>query len=258
MGAASGALRVVFVAEDVSAIAGGLPAVVRQLSGRLVSRGVRVQVLYAKGDRADLPNGVEIHYFPPGKLGQVWSWGVGLRGRTRRLANQMDGMCPVFHLHGVWSAPQYFAAISARAYGVPFIVSPHGMLEPWLWDEQGWKVRMKKRFYWAVAGYPALSKATVIHAITPLEQQHLSRIFPGNRIEIIPNAIDIPEFGLGLASERENKILYLGRIEPKKGADILLRAFAAAIAPFCPAGPLPITTRSYSGSIKDSTPFRHG
>jgi glycosyltransferase involved in cell wall biosynthesis len=68
----------------------------------------------------------------------------------------------------------------------------------------------------------------VIHAITPLEQRHLSRIFPRKRIEIIPNAIDIPKSGPGLAGEREKKILYLGRIEPKKGADILLRAFAAA------------------------------
>jgi glycosyltransferase involved in cell wall biosynthesis len=189
---------------------------------------VRVQVLYAKGDRADLPDGVEIHYFPPGKLGQVWSWGVGLRSCTRRLATQLDGMHSVFHLHGVWSAPQYFAAMSACDHGVPFIVSPHGMLEPWLWDDQGWKIRIKKRLYWAVTGYPALSKASVIHAITPLEQKHLSGIFPRKRIEIIPNAIDIPEFGRGLADERGKRILYLGRIEPKKGADILLRAFAAA------------------------------
>src|SRR5467141_3558431 len=28
-----------------------------------------------------------------------------------------------------------------------------------------------------------------------------------------------------------------------------LRAFAAAIAPFCPAGPLPITKRSYSAAV---------
>jgi len=102
------------------------------------------------------------------------------------------------------------------------------MLEPWLWDQQGWKIRAKKRLYWSALAYPALSKASVIHAITPLEQNNLARLFPGNRIEVIPNAIDVSGEDYCPQVERGKTILFLGRIEPKKGVDLLLRAFARA------------------------------
>ncbi len=46
-----GRVKVVFVAEDVSATAGGVPAVVRQLSGKLVASGVQVHVLHCGAGR---------------------------------------------------------------------------------------------------------------------------------------------------------------------------------------------------------------
>lgn len=55
-------------------------------------------------------------------------------------------------------------------------------------------------------------------------------LFPSNRIEVIPNAIDLDEYPVAESSqqERERLILFVGRIEPKKGVDILLYAFVAA------------------------------
>ncbi|HUW75526.1 MAG TPA: glycosyltransferase [Gallionella sp.] len=223
-----GQLRVVHVAEDVARIAGGVPAVVHQLSERLSRNGIPVQIVHATGDPGELPPGVEVFTFPPTGLGRLWSWGRGLRGGVARLAEASNGDAPVFHVHGAWSAPQYFAARTAHQAGVPFVFTAHGMLEPWLWDQQGWKIRAKKRVYWSALAYPSLSKASVIHAITPLEQKHLARLFPNNRIEVIPNAIDMSDTEECPQDERCKTILFLGRIEPKKGVDVLLRAFASA------------------------------
>jgi len=221
-------VKVVFVAEDVSVISGGAPAVVRQLSGKLVACGVQVHVLYSKGDATVLPAGVHAYSFPPSHAGRLWGWGRGLRVAVNHLSIIDDTLLPLFHLHGVWSAPQYFAAVSSRANRTPFIVSTHGMLEPWLWNKQGWRVMAKKRVYWTSLAYPALRHAKAIHAITPMERDNLAKLFPRNRIEVIPNAIDIPDAALSADVIWEKKILYLGRIEPKKGVDILLNAFIAA------------------------------
>lgn len=223
-----GRLRVVHIAEDVAKITGGVPAVVHQLSERLSHSGIQVQIVHSTGDPGELPPGVEAFTFPPAGLGRRWSWGRGLREGVARLAEPSNGDAPVFHVHGAWSAPQYFAAHAAHRAGVPFVFTAHGMLEPWLWDQQGWKVRAKKRIYWSALAYPALSKANVIHAITPLEERHLARLFPKNRIEVIPNAIDVDDAEGCTQSERGKTILFLGRIEPKKGVDVLLRAFASA------------------------------
>jgi glycosyltransferase involved in cell wall biosynthesis len=219
-------LRVVNIAEDLTPAAGGVPAVVRQLSERLSRSGVRVQIVHATGEPGELPPGVEVFSFPPVGLRRLWSWGDGLQDGLARLAMSDNGDVPVFHVHGAWSAPQYFCARIAHLAGVPFVFTAHGMLEPWLWDQQGWKVRAKKRAYWSAMAFPVLSKASVIHAITPLEQEHLARLFPNNHIEVIPNAIDVDDAVDCLQNERGKTILFLGRIEPKKGVDLLLRAFS--------------------------------
>jgi len=222
-------LRVVHIAEEVSEIAGGVPAVVFQLSKRLAARGITTQVAFAKGTSDFLPAGIDSFAFPPSVLGRLWSWSYRLQTDVVKLTTRQDHDWPVFHIHGIWSAPQYFASRAADLSGVPFVVTAHGMLEPWLWNKQGFIIHAKKLIYWKLFGYPALSKARVIHAITPMERTHLSNLFPKNRIVIIPNAIDLAEYqDIDTSNEKQKVILFLGRVEPKKGVDILLKSFARA------------------------------
>jgi glycosyltransferase involved in cell wall biosynthesis len=104
------------------------------------------------------------------------------------------------------------------------------MLEPWLWNQQGSAKRLKKTLYWTAMAYPAFRKAATIHAVTPLERNHLRELLPDNRIEVIPNAVDGSRALTEATSEDldDSLIVFLGRIEPKKGVDILLHAFATA------------------------------
>lgn len=223
-----GAERVIHVAEDVSAISGGVSAVVRQLSKGILRQGMMVQLIHAAGDQDELPVGLESFAFPSSGFGAAWFWGRGLRSGIIKLISQPVRERSLFHIHGAWAAPQYFAARAAHAAKIPFVFSAHGMLEPWLWNEQGLLTRIKKKVYWKLFAYPALSNATVIHAITPLEREHLARLFPKNRIEVIPNAIEVDDSYQRSSRERTKTILFLGRIEAKKGVDILLSSFGQA------------------------------
>jgi glycosyltransferase involved in cell wall biosynthesis len=224
----SNSLRVVHVAEDIDRIAGGIPAVVRQLTCRLSKRGVSVQIAHATGDSSGVSASVEVLTYPPLGRGKYWSSGKGLkRGLFSLTRSNHESRC-VFHIHGAWSAPQYYAALACIKTNTPFIFTAHGMLEPWLWNQQGWTKWIKKKIYWLSMAYPVLSKATVIHAITPLEQKNLQALFPKNRVEVIPNAIEINDETDVQGIERQKSILFLGRIEPKKGVDLLLEAFSIA------------------------------
>ena len=97
--------------------------------------------------------------------------------------------------------------------------------------------RIKKLAYWFSLGYPAFRHLPVFHAITPDERDDLRRHFPRGRFEVIPNAIDLQEADLflsqaddlGLPALDSPYLLFLGRLHPKKGADIIISSFAQSL-----------------------------
>lgn len=218
---------VLHVTEDMAAASGGVPAVVRQLASRWALAGQATTVLHAKGDASDLMGGVRVIREAPEGLGRIWSYSSGLRAATRTLMLDTHRDGGVVHVHGLWAAPPTLAAQAAAAHEVPFIFTAHGMLVPWLWTHQGLAVRLKKTLFWHLLAAPGLRRSTVVHAITPMERDELRRLLPGRRIEVIPNAIELSP-AVAAQGHHERVVLFLGRIEPKKGVDILIRAFADA------------------------------
>jgi len=125
--------------------------------------------------------------------------------------------------------PLYWAA---QCHNVPYIISPRGMLEPWA---LGYK-SSKKKFYYHLLEKPALQKAKVIHALARDEAERIVPLQLPTPIAILPNGIDRSEFE-ALPSNKlfhqivpglthKKLILFLGRIDPKKGLDLLAPAFA--------------------------------
>jgi glycosyltransferase involved in cell wall biosynthesis len=74
---------------------------------------------------------------------------------------------------------------------------------------------------------PAVPKQALVHTITPLERENVGRLLPDNRTILIPNAIHVHESGEPAGSP-EKLILFLGRLHPIKGVDLLLEAFHQA------------------------------
>lgn len=222
-------MQIVHITHDMDPLSGGIPAVVRQLSEQLHSTEwpLKNSVIYANGGDVDTPYFHQAYSHPPHRLTKHWCLGPGLIESISSYVNSGHGDT-LFHIHGVWSAPQYYGARLAKQGRVPFVVSAHGMLEPWLWNQQGLPKLLKKKAYWNLIAQRALGEATVLHAITPLEQTHLRKLFPRHRrIEVIPNAISIPVSPPAKA-EPQHRLLFLGRIEPKKGVHLLIDAFSNA------------------------------
>jgi glycosyltransferase involved in cell wall biosynthesis len=136
----------------------------------------------------------------------------------------------IVHLHGVWSGFLAAFAQTARRHGIPYIVAPHGMLEPW-----PLKVRNRRKAV-ALRTYQGwiLRDAAAVHATSEGEADNLRRLgLTKSPIFVIPNAIDAPPDLESPASEAprpagaRKRMLFLSRVHPKKGLDLLLRAWAA-------------------------------
>jgi len=129
----------------------------------------------------------------------------------------------MFHIHGVWMYPQLVAARFCEKHKIPFLLSCHGMYEPWLWS----KGKFKKKMYFNILANNYFSKATFIHAITPQEKVNLQNIFKRNKIVEIPNLIqNFTSVNHSKPKIDDKYILYLGRLDEKKGIDILLESIS--------------------------------
>ncbi|MFH0887169.1 MAG: glycosyltransferase [bacterium] len=136
----------------------------------------------------------------------------------------------VVHLNNYWSYQNILAAECAIRNDVPFILSPHGSLPIIM---RGY---IRKYLFNLIFGRKILKRASRIIAVSQMEfEQVLKRGVSPEKIRIIPNAINLSEnifdkrgsFRAKYNIDKYTKIiLFLGRIHPIKGVDLLVRAFA--------------------------------
>src|SRR2546426_647277 len=202
----------------------------------MVSAGVDVDIISVGDDPLPAPAGARLVNAPPFGLTGPWRWSWRLRDRIEARARRDGSDSLVVHVHGTWLASQWYAARIARDRGIPTVWSAHGQLEPYHWSDRGVVHLLKKRLYWRLMAFPAFRSVRVIHAITQQEKENLSTFFKDQPIVVIPNAADLGEIDRAMAAidsrvQKEPVIGFLGRFHPKKGVEILIRAFAEARLP---------------------------
>jgi glycosyltransferase involved in cell wall biosynthesis len=150
----------------------------------------------------------------------------------RRALREEVGHFDVVHVHSLYLYPQLAASREAARRNVPYVVSPHGALDPWL--------RRRRRLRKTVAELAwqrrMLSQAAALHFTSEEEARLTGDVAPGVPRLIVPLGIRSADFeALPPASSfrarflngRDGRVvLSLGRLSPKKGLDVLIRAFA--------------------------------
>ncbi len=140
----------------------------------------------------------------------------------------------VLHVHGLWMYPGWLARKLAAAAGVPRIVSPHGMLDPWALKNS----RGKKRLAAGIFENQNLRTAGCLHALSEAEAGGFRELGLKNPVAVIPNGIELPDAGRPTSAgppppwqdfvrPGQKVLLFLSRIHPKKGLINLLKAWAS-------------------------------
>lgn len=129
----------------------------------------------------------------------------------------------VVHINGCWQPQLAFFQWAAQSLQIPVVLSPHGMLEPWI---------VKRHFL--TRKWPAIhlyqgglvKRADYLHATADAEKENLLRLGWNPRIAVIPNAVNIDDLPLKNNWSPKRRIVFMSRLHVKKGIELLLEALS--------------------------------
>jgi len=210
------------------------------LSAALAFRGIDVTIITtdSNGDIGQIPldvplnqplqqNGYQIIYFRCSPF-RRYKFSLSLLQWLNENARQFD----LAHIHALFSPVTTFAATIARYHHLPYIIRPCGMLDPA--DLQ--KKKRLKQIYATLLERPNLAGAAAIH-FTSKEEAKISERFglgstgktPVPRDLVIPLGVTGGLLPKRLRESQVPIILFMSRIEPKKGLDLLIPALESIL-----------------------------
>jgi poly(glycerol-phosphate) alpha-glucosyltransferase len=127
----------------------------------------------------------------------------------------------VLHVHCLWVYPSVAAPKWATITGKPYIISVHGMLDPWALKHSAWKKTVAGMLY----EHRHLKGASCLHAVSSSEVDSIRRFGLTNPVCLIPYGIDSQDANACRRAQDTRELLFLGRIHPKKGLVNLLDAW---------------------------------
>ena len=218
---------------------GGPSKMLPLLAAALGRRGLSVDLVTTDANGAetlDVPvgcwtqkDGYRLRYFR--RLGRTeYKVSVSLVAWLTRHVAEYD----LVHVHSDFNFPVLTTAVTCRWRNVPYLLTPHGMLEPWALGYKAWK----KRLYYQWIERPlVLRGARALHALNRSEAANIEALELGPPVVVLPNGVDPSEAVVRDPAQAEvflkrfpiargkTVILFLHRIDQKKGLNILAEAY---------------------------------
>jgi glycosyltransferase involved in cell wall biosynthesis len=222
-------MKIGCVLDSLSRNAGGLFQSVRRLAQSLANANTSVEVFGIEDENTgrDLADWhpIPVHQFPPATF-QSWGYSSAL------VPALLEANLDVLLAHGLWKYSSLASHRWHRRTGRPYIIHPHGMLDPWAVQNAKWK----KRAAYFVYERKHLRDAACLRALCDSEAESIRAFGLPNPICVIPNGVDLPDRSVShpapWSSDLGNRkvLLYLGRLHPKKNLPALLAGWKAVQA----------------------------
>lgn len=216
-------MKILHVIASVWRGGGGTSEVVPRIcraqreTGHEVTLAVALVGPYSDSCAEAIAAGVVYESFPRIRAFSSIGYSPAFRAALPRLVGDAD----IVHLHGLWQSPCWFAAAECRRQGKPYVVMPHGFLEPERLKISKWK----KRLVGALIERKNLRNAAAIIATSESEADGIRKYGLENPIHIMPIGLDLEPF-LAPIPHMEKTLLYFSRITPIKGLDMLAEAWS--------------------------------
>ena len=230
-------MRILHVIANLAPRYGGPSKACVEMAAAVAARGHEVHIFTTDQDGSGILNvpidrpvmreGVYIHYFHA-QIRRVWPVSIPLAKALRDHVRDFD----LVHVHSLYLFHGMLAGHYCRKWNVPYLLRPHGTLAPYLYKRH----RIRKRFVELLFEERNIRGAAALHFTTDDERRLAEPYIFGAHGVVVPNGLNVasytnlPELGTFRAAYPEigqkKIVLFLSRLNFKKGLDILIRAFA--------------------------------
>jgi glycosyltransferase involved in cell wall biosynthesis len=214
-------MHVIQIAPSLSHSTGGLFVSISSLARASMQQGVTISVFAPATNESP----EDIAAWAPMETKAFPVIGPKAFNYSPRLLSALQEAAPdIVHSHGTWAFPSVAAFLWSRRTERPYMMSIHGMLEPWALQQS----RIKKIIARRVYQDRVINNAACLRTTSPMETESIRRAGFEGAVAMIPNGIDLPPKPVK-ESRRESRsyrrALFLSRIHPKKGLLNLIEAW---------------------------------
>ncbi len=236
-------MKVLIVIPAIGLVYGGTSKLVLEMAQALGDRDLQIDVVTTDANGStnlEVPlctwqqeDAYRIQYFPRWRLSE-YKFSYSLTAWLFQHLHDYD----LVHTISLFTYPVAIAHWLCQLYKIPYVVNPQGMLDPWALEYKG----LKKKAYYTLIERPILRKASMIQMLSQAEADGIRSLALPTPLMIVPNGVQRQDFETlpdpelfyqGFPALRgKTLILFLGRVDPKKGLDLLAPAFAQIQAQF--------------------------
>lgn len=233
-------MRTLHIIATLAPITGGPAKVAFEMARAEARLGIQSSVFTSHhhdprpepfGGRVEKREGVKIRYFPlgfPHFWATSWPMAIALREELRST--------DIVIVHSLYLFHDFVAATLCRRMRVPYLVLPHGSLEPYIYRQHRWRKAVAEVLF----NNRLLRNSAGILFTSALEKTLGEQYTFGTKGFVVRLGIDLADYqpvtppGSFRARYPETQgrriILFLSRLDPKKGLDILIESFSKVLA----------------------------
>lgn len=143
----------------------------------------------------------------------------------KRVTEMMEEVRPdIVHVNCCWMPACAAVQRIAQKHGYKVVLTPHGMLEPWIIKRHYWTRKVPALLLYQKA---AVRKADCIQSTAESERDNLLKLGYNTNIKVVRLGIDADGIEMKRSWKKTRQILFLSRVHVKKGINFLIEAAAA-------------------------------
>lgn len=206
-------MKIIHYIPSIDRMAGGISTYMQVLAKPLGTMAEMHIMTHASENPLPMEN-CKVHDIPRYRpFSGVWK---------KAVVDLLDSVRPdIVHMNCCWTPDCAMIQRLAQKRGYKVVLTPHGMLEPWIIKRHYWTRKVPALWLYQKA---AVQRADCVQATAESERDNLLKLGYNSNIKVVRLGIDAESIEMKRSWKKSRQILFLSRVHVKKGINFLVEA----------------------------------